>query len=65
MDQVSGMVAMVKEGRDADLRIVPVDLADSGEHKTSDQNECRCRGEVGNGPDDGSDEDGEEEEYAG
>ncbi len=53
-----------EEGGDADLWVVPFDLAEAGEHEAADEDECGCGGEGGDGADDWGDEEGEKEEDA-
>ena len=50
-----------EEGGDANLRVVPVDFAEAGEHKATDQDESGRGSEGGDCSDEGHDEEREEE----
>src|SRR5580704_9349159 len=54
-----------KEGRDADLGVIPLDLAEAREHEASDEDQCGRGGEAGDGSDEWGDEERDEEEQPG
>ena len=54
-----------EEGRDTDLRVIPLDLAEAREHEASDEDQCGRGGEAGDGSDEWGDEERDEEEQPG
>src|ERR1700729_1381556 len=54
-----------EEGGDGDLRVVPFDGAEAGEHEGADEDERGRSGEGGDGSNERGDEEGEEKQDAG